>query len=140
MAKKDKSKGSKKIAGVKLPKALRKSALGTLFTSQLGREILADALMAAAGAAAAALVKKRPTSGQVSETGKAVAGAGANAASATRDAVQEAAGAVAGIVTEAARHILPGAGEDAADSKGYDHLADRDTGKKDKPRSRASKH
>jgi hypothetical protein len=60
MAKKAKSKKAdalpKSIAGVKVPKAVRKSsALGTLFNSELGREILADALLAAAGAAAAAL-------------------------------------------------------------------------------------
>jgi hypothetical protein len=144
MAKKAKTKVPKKVAGVKLPKAMRKSAIGTLLASQLGREILADALIAAAGAAAAALVKHRPTAGQVTGTGKAVADAGANAAGTTRDAVQDAAGVVAGIVTEAARHILPGsvtgADDETADSEGYDHLAGRASGKKDKPRGRASKH
>ena len=45
----------KKVAGVKVPKAMRQSkSLGTLLNSGLGREILADALIAAAGAAAAA--------------------------------------------------------------------------------------
>jgi hypothetical protein len=143
MAKKDKAKGAKKIAGVKLPKAMRKGAIGTLLTSQLGREILADALIAAAGAAAAALVKHRPTTGQVTKPAKTVADAGADAAATTRDAVQDAAGVVAGIVTEAARHILPNAvtgADETSDHKRYDPLADRGTDKKDKPRSRPSKH
>ena len=141
---KDKDKASKTVAGVKLPKTLRKSALGTLLTSQLGREVLADALIAAAGAAAAALVKNRPTAAQVSGAGKAAAAAGADAATATRDAVQDAAGMVAGIVTEAARHILPGPATDAGgkpserdNSRDDGHLG---RGKKDKARGRASKH
>ncbi|HEY7383992.1 MAG TPA: hypothetical protein VH743_10015 [Beijerinckiaceae bacterium] len=146
MAKKDKVKGSKKIAGVKLPKAVRKGPLAALLTSQLGREILADALIAAAAAAAAALVKNRPTAAQLSEAGKAAAEAGADAAAATRDAVHDAAGVVAGIVTEAARHILPGPATGTrdepleADTKRYRHLAGGGTGKKDKGRGRASKH
>jgi hypothetical protein len=143
-----KAKGLKKIAGVKLSKTLRKSALGTLLNSQLGREILADALMAAAGAAAAALVKNRPSARQVADAGEAVADAGAHAATATRDTVQSAAGAVAELVTEAARQILPGA-RSGARAKGlpedagerYGHLADRAAnGKKDKQRGRSSKH
>src|SRR5215211_6183971 len=51
---KDKKSGvPKKVAGVKVPKAVRQSkSLSTLLTSRLGREILADALIAAAGAVA----------------------------------------------------------------------------------------
>ena len=58
---KDKKSGvPKKLAGVKVPKAVRESkSLSTLLTSNLGREILADALIAAAGAAAAALTRTR---------------------------------------------------------------------------------
>jgi hypothetical protein len=103
---KSKSKKSvpKTVAGMKIPKSVRKMpALGTLLTSPLGREILADALIAAAGAAAAALTRTRP----VKEIGAAVAEAGSEAAVATRDSVQTAAGAVADVVTEAARSILP---------------------------------
>jgi hypothetical protein len=110
-AKSGKSVLPKTVAGVKVPKVVRKStSLGTLINSELGREILADALLAAAGAAAAALTKTRAARA----AGTAVADAGSNAASATGDAaslagdvVQTAAGAVAGVVTEAARNFLP---------------------------------
>jgi hypothetical protein len=98
-----KSSGAPKtLGGLKLPKAIRKSA-GTLLNSGLGREILADALIAAAGAAAAALTRTRPAR----NAGHAVAEAGSETAAATSDAVQTAAGAVAGVLTEAARNFLP---------------------------------
>ena len=145
MPKKDKAKSSKKIAGVKLPKVLRTGAIGTLLGSLLGRDILADALLAAAGAAAAALVKKRPTAGQVADAGEAAVDMGAKAAAATRDSVQDAAGAVAGLVAEAARQFLPGSvtgADEARPGKGkrYEHLAGRDAkDKKDKHRG-TSKH
>jgi hypothetical protein len=116
MAKDKASKGKKEkkakkaapdaVAGVKIPRAVRKSSMwSTLFSSPLGREILADALVAAAGAAAAALTKTRP----VQAAGHAVADAGSDAAAATRDTVETAAGAVAEVVTDAARNILPSA-------------------------------
>jgi hypothetical protein len=94
----------KTVAGVKVPKAVRQSrSLGTLINSPLGREILADALIAAAAAAAAALTRTRPAK----IAGQAVADAGSEAASTGKDAVQTAAGAVAGVVTDAARSFLP---------------------------------
>ncbi len=143
--KKGKGKGSKTIAGVEVPKVLRKGMLGSFLDDPRTREILADVLMAAAGAAAAALVKHRPTTQQVAE-------AGAGAAGATRDVVQGAAGAVSETVAEVARHILPtaltgneGKGVDVederADQGGYAHLPERDgKSKKDKHRAKASKH
>jgi hypothetical protein len=149
VAKKDKSKGKgkvpKTIAGVKVPKALRKGLVGSMLDNPRTREILADMLLAAAGAAAAALVKHRPSGQQIADAGEAVADAGAGAATATRDAVQGAAGAVGEVVAEAARQILPASlTEDgkAADSReGYAHLADENRkGKKDKQRAKASKH
>ena len=94
-SKKDSGKG----AGSKLAKSAKKSGLMDLVNSSLGREILADALIAAAGAAAAALTKTRAAK----NAGAAVADAGAQ----TADLTQTAAGAVAGVVTEAARHFLP---------------------------------
>ncbi|HEY8566839.1 MAG TPA: hypothetical protein VIL65_15185 [Beijerinckiaceae bacterium] len=116
----------KTIAGVKIPKSLRKlGPLGQLMDHPLGREILADALIAAAGAAAAALVKHRPSGAQLAQAGeqvaeageKAVAG-GAQAASLGRDLVQTAAGAVAEVVVDAAKSVLPGAAKaDEAPSK-----------------------
>jgi hypothetical protein len=92
-------KGSSKSTGTKLAKTAKKSGLMDLINSSLGREILADALIAAAGAAAAALTQTRPAK----KAGAAVADAGSQ----TADLTQTAAGAVAGVVTEAARHFLP---------------------------------
>jgi hypothetical protein len=138
---KDKKSGvPKKLAGVKVPKAVRESkSLSTLLTSNLGREILADALIAAAGAAAAALTRTRTAK----DAGHALADAGAGAS----DSVQTAAGAVASVVTQAAKSFLPpsllGEGE-ASDNgqkprylhKASDHSSrkrSKKSGKKDDP-------
>jgi hypothetical protein len=94
-SKKDTDKG----LGSKVAKSVKKSGLMDLIGSDLGREILADALIAAAGAAAAALTQTRTAK----KAGAAVADAGAQ----TADLTQTAAGTVAGVVTEAARHFLP---------------------------------
>jgi hypothetical protein len=105
---KSKTKVPKTIAGVKVPKALRKSGwLDPLLADPQTREILADVLIAAAGAAAAALVKERPSMRQVAETGQAALGAGAEAGSAARDLAQEAASAATSVITDAAKAILP---------------------------------
>jgi hypothetical protein len=108
MAKKTKAKLPKTIAGVKVPKAIRTSGLlDELLNSQLGREILAEAIVAAAGAAASVLMKKRPSADQVAQAGEAIVDTGAEAASATKDLAQTAVGAVTEAVADAARHILP---------------------------------
>lgn len=97
---KDKAKKSdKKSMGSKLAKSAKKSGLMDLINTDLGREILADALIAAAGAAAAALTKTRAA--------KKAGTAAAHAGSRSVDLTQTAAGAVAGVVTEAARQFLP---------------------------------
>jgi hypothetical protein len=94
----------KKVAGVKVPKAVRKSgSLANLFNSQLGREILADALIAAAGAAAAALTRSRGAK----DTAQALSDNGSQAASAGADLTGTAVGAVANVVTDAARNLIP---------------------------------
>ena len=98
--KKGKDKAPKRVAGVKVPKAVRGGLVASFLDDPRTREILADVLMAAAGAAAAALVKHRPS-------GREVADAGAAAAGATRDVAQDAAALITDTVTEAARHILP---------------------------------
>jgi hypothetical protein len=139
-AKKSESGIPKKVAGVKVPKAVRdSSSLSTLFNSALGREIIADALIAAAGAAAAALTRTRTAK----KAGAAVAETGGEAVSASAELMNTAAGAVAGVVTEAAKSFLPASlvGEDqgkdasAAEKRPrYAHLAtdhsDRKTSKK----------
>jgi secreted PhoX family phosphatase len=99
----DKTSKSNKGTGAKLAKSVQKSGLMDLINSNLGREILADALIAAAGAAAAALTKTRTAQ----KAGAAAVDAGSKATDATTDLVQTASGAVANVVTEAARQILP---------------------------------
>jgi hypothetical protein len=95
MARKTKSKLPKTIAGVKVPKALRKSgAVRRLMASPLGREILAGVMIAAA----AALAKQLPNVRQIARAG----GTGAAANSPARTA----AGALVEVVSDAARNIL----------------------------------
>jgi hypothetical protein len=105
-------KDSGKSTGSKLAKSAKKSGLLDLINTDLGREILADALIAAAGAAAAALTKTRTAK----RAGSAVADAGSQGV----DLTQTAAGAVAGVVTEAARHFLPASlvGDESGADKG----------------------
>lgn len=83
-----------KVLGVSVPKGLT-DALDNLVNSARGREILASALVAAASAAAAALVRN-PDSPQPDQV-----------AEATKDLSEVAAGALAEIVTGAARSFLP---------------------------------
>jgi hypothetical protein len=122
----------KKASGAKLPKAVRKSGLMDLVNSDLGREILADALIAAAGAAAAALTKTRT----VKKVGSAAVGASSQAADVTKDAMQTAAGAVAGVVTEAARQFLPASLTGEQEDEGGDR--DKPAGKRVQYASRSS--
>jgi hypothetical protein len=105
-------KDSGKSTTTKLAKSAKKSGLMDLINSDLGREILADALIAAAGAAATVLTRTRAAK----KAGAAVADAGSQ----TADLTQTAAGAVAGVVTEAARHFLPPSlmGEEDGSDKG----------------------
>jgi hypothetical protein len=93
------------VLGVTVPKTLT-NALDSLVNSERGREILASALVAAASAAAAALVK-RSDSPQVTKAREAANEAGDQVASATKDLTEVAASAVADIVTGAARSLLP---------------------------------
>lgn len=112
-AKDDKKKSNKKSTGTKLAKTAKKSGLMDLINTDLGREILADALIAAAGAAAAALTKTR--------TAKKAGAAMADAGSQGVDLTQTAAGAVASVVSEAARTFLPAGltgGESAGGERG----------------------
>ena len=94
-----------RVMGVTVPKTLT-NALDSLVNSERGREILASALVAAASAAAAALVK-RSDSPQVAKAREAANEAGDQVASATKDLTEVAASAVADIVTGAARSLLP---------------------------------
>ena len=142
---KDKGKVPKNIAGVTVAKALRTGLAASFLDNPRTREILADVIMAAASAAAAALVRNRPAGRQIADAGEAVMDAGAGAATATRDVAQSAAGLVTDVVAEAARHILPasltgatGEGQGEAKTEGYAHLAEGE--RKDKKDKKASKH
>jgi hypothetical protein len=117
MAKKSKAKLPKTIAGVKVPRAVRASnLLDELLNSPLGREILAEAIVAAAGAAASVLMKKRPRADQVAQAGETIVDTGAEAASATKELAQTAVGAVTEVVADAARHILPSSLTEASEN------------------------
>ena len=93
------------VMGVTIPKGLT-NALDNLVNSPRGREILASALVAAASAAAAALVKS-PDSPQPAMARIAAADVGDQVAEATQDLSEVAAGALAEMVTGAARSLLP---------------------------------
>ena len=111
MAKK-KLKVPKRVAGLKIPKQYRKLGAAQWFlNTPLGRNILADVLVAAAGAAAAALAKHRPSEEQITHAGEAVAETGTHAAAATSDLVKTAVGALGSSVAEVARHVLPSGSE-----------------------------
>jgi 2-keto-4-pentenoate hydratase/2-oxohepta-3-ene-1,7-dioic acid hydratase in catechol pathway len=106
MAKRAKAKKlPKSIAGVKIPKTLRKGSgnLAALIESPTARAIAADALIAIAGVLAGNDRSRRAVAG----AGVDAAEAGANAAGRTGDAVRGAAEIATGLVAEAARQVLP---------------------------------
>jgi len=97
----------KKIAGVKVPKLLRSSTLlKALLGTKLGRQILADALVAAAAAAAAALVAV--SAEDVGDATRKAASAGQDGAKRVKRAVKDAAGAMSEVISNAAREALGG--------------------------------
>jgi hypothetical protein len=102
----------KTVLGMRVPKALRSSrAIASVLESPLAREILADVLLAAAGAAAAALARHRPNGGDGAQAGEVGAGPAGRKAGKTRDSLQDAAGALGPVLSEVARAILPGEGK-----------------------------
>ncbi|MEW6121664.1 MAG: hypothetical protein AB1698_03565 [Pseudomonadota bacterium] len=96
----------KKIAGFRVPKAIRKSPLvSTLLASETGRKVLGEALVAGAAAAAAILVKNNGrdmahAADQAITTTK-------NAGSVAVDAIHGAGSAMLEVLGEAARSALP---------------------------------
>jgi hypothetical protein len=98
----------KKIAGFKVPKSIRKSPmLKVLLGSAAGRRILGDALMAGATAAAAVLIQNNQD--DVARTGKQAVKGGRKAGSIATRAVKDAAGAMVGVIGDAAQAVLPDA-------------------------------
>ena len=98
-----------------IPKTLT-DALNTLINSPRGRAILASAIVAAASAAAASLV--RSDSPQAAKARDAIADAGDQVASATKDLSTVAAGALAGMVTGVASSLLPSPRSEPKQKKG----------------------
>jgi len=96
-----KNKIPKKIAGVKIPKILRKdSLLKSLLNSPTGRQIIANALVAAAGAAASALLAGTEGTTKASANGREEAGKIA------KRALQSAAGALTDALSSAAKSAM----------------------------------
>ena len=91
-----------KVMGVTIPKGFT-NALDSLVNSPRGRETLASAIVAAAGAAAAALVKS-PDSPQPAKARLAAADVGDQLTEATKDLSEVAAGALADMVTSRRAH------------------------------------
>lgn len=134
-------KASKAAAGAKLPKKLSLSgeALASVITSPVVREMAADVLIAVAGAIAA---NRRPQQAAAN-----VADNAADTASAVAGGAKTATEAVAGVVAEAARRILPSAaaaeekGEsEGARPRGYPRPANDGSTRKRKPRAEAREH
>lgn len=95
-----KTKIPKKVAGIRIPKAIRRSTLlRSLLNSPMGRNIVADALVAGAAAAAAALVRDRDD----------VARQGRRTVTVVGEAIQDAADAVMDVVSNAAASLAPDA-------------------------------
>ncbi len=95
----------KKVAGYKVPKTIRKSSvIRSLLASHIGRDVLAKALTAGAGAAAAILIEERE---EIADTTKKGARKGARAMGLAGDAIRGAAQAATEVVRDAADSALP---------------------------------
>ncbi|MBD9375594.1 hypothetical protein IB238_23580 [Rhizobium sp. ARZ01] len=95
----------KKIAGLKVPKSIRKSPLLTgLIRSKVGRELLAKALTAGAAAAAAVLIEERKP---VADAAKKGASKGGKAVRLAGHALESGAGAAVEVIRDAASSALP---------------------------------
>lgn len=96
----------KKIVGFRIPKTIRKNAvLKALLASPTGRKILGNALIAGATAAAAVLTATR--SDEIADAGKGAAKRGKKAGNIAARAMKDAAGAMVGVIGDAASSILP---------------------------------
>ena len=96
----------KKVIGMKIPKALRDLGwLQTFLESDIGRRILAEALVAAAAAAAAALAGTQTETG--AKAGKVVKKSARKGKHLVKDVVHSSAGAATEIIGNAARSMLP---------------------------------
>lgn len=105
---KSKVKVPKAVAGVSVPRGLRKAGIVTsVLNHPLGRSILADVLVAAAGAAATALNKHQASAAQTSQDGEGHALKGNQSSSITSDLAKSAAGALGHLALDVVEQILP---------------------------------
>jgi len=100
-----KLKMPKKIAGYRVPKAIRKNPiLKSMLSNKTGRDLLAKAIMAGAGAAAAVLVEERyEIAGATKQGGR----KGSRALGLVGEAVHRGSDAALDVVREAAASVLP---------------------------------
>ncbi len=95
----------KKIAGIRVPKAVRKSpVLRSLLGNETGRQILGQALIAGATAAASVLAARSEAAADAGDSLKMTT---KNVGGVAKDAIQSAKGAMADVIGDAARSVLP---------------------------------
>jgi hypothetical protein len=100
-----KNRVPKAIAGYKVPKSIRKSPmLNALLASDIGRNVLANALTAGAGAAAAVLIGQRD---EIAGAAKSGTRKGARAMGIAGEAISRATEAAMSAVKDSARDALP---------------------------------
>ncbi|RAK61437.1 hypothetical protein DJ021_17325 [Phenylobacterium hankyongense] len=107
MAKKTKSFLPKRIAGVKVPKSVRKGRLGELLASRTGQALIAEALMAAGAVGAAKKTADSPKAqhlmADAADKMKTLGGDAKHKAGDAKDKVEEAGSTFAFALGEAAR-------------------------------------
>jgi hypothetical protein len=122
MSKGKKAKLPKRIAGIKVPKALRKSggSLAGLVESPAGRKVLAEALMAVAGVLMGGKAAQEAGAGKAAaRAGHGVAETGSGLGHVLRDVAGATVGAVAEVVRDAAaKPAPPPPGQGAAPTAG----------------------
>ena len=98
----------KSVAGVPVPKRLRKAGvLTSVLNHPLGRTILADVILAAAGAAATALNKHQSSAAPALQDGEAPDQAGNQSPSVTSTLAKSAAGALGHLALDVVEQVLP---------------------------------
>jgi hypothetical protein len=98
----------KSIAGVKVPKRLRKSkVLGSILRNPIAQVVLAEAAVAAVAAAAAAIARNRPSGSQLAHAGVVANETLGSAASATTNAASSSKDLLSNLASEMLGGILP---------------------------------
>lgn len=100
-----KNKMPKKFAGYKVPKSIRKSPMiKALLASDIGRNVLANALTAGAGAAATVLVSDRD---EIADAAKKGSKTSVRAMTLAGEALSRGAEAAVAVIKESAHDALP---------------------------------